>query len=239
MRISIVSLSTITVDKQDNNIRYAFFFLICLMLLGFIVPHISGKPFHLSEELLNRATQKYGSPARKRLIAWEDLINSNTTNTDREKLEKVNNFFNRMDYVEDIVLWGQNDYWATPIEFLGKQAGDCEDYTISKYFTLKAMGVEDGKLNLTYVKALTYGVYHMVLAYYPTPGGDPLILDNYVKEIYPGSKRTDLLPVYSFNGTGLWLAKERGRGKVAGSSSSRLKRWQDVMEKMAEDNLGQ
>jgi len=208
------------------------------MLLGIIVPLIIGKPFHLSEELLNRAEQKYGGSARKRLISWEDLINSNTNKTDREKLEEVNVFFNRMEYVEDIVLWHQDDYWATPIEFLGKQAGDCEDYTISKYFTLKAMGVEDEKLNLTYVKSLTYEVYHMVLAYYPTPGGEPLILDNYVTEIYPGSKRTDLLPVYSFNGTGLWLAKQRGRGKLAGSSS-RLKRWQDVIQKMAEDNLGQ
>jgi len=224
----------IAVGKQDNNIRYAVYFLICLLLPSIIVPFICGKPFHLSEETLSRAEQKYGSSARKRLIAWEDLITGNTSKTDREKLEMVNNFFNRMEYVADIVLWHQEDYWATPIEFLGKQAGDCEDYTISKYFTLKAMGVEDEKLNLTYVKALTYGVYHMVLAYYPTPGGEPLILDNYVTEILPASKRTDLVPVYSFNGTGLWLAKERGRGKLAGSSS-RLKRWQDLMQKMSED----
>ena len=68
--------------------------------------------------------------------------------------------------------------------------------------------------------------------------GDPLILDNINKDIHPGSKRRDLLPIYSFNGTGLWLAKQRGKGKLAGSSS-RLKRWQDLMQRMSGDNLGQ
>jgi hypothetical protein len=65
----------------------------------------------------------------------------------------------------------------------------------------------------------------------------PLILDNYVTDIHPATERTDLLPIYSFNGTSLWLAKQRGKGKLAGSSS-RLKRWQDVMQKMSEDNWG-
>ena len=225
------------VIKNTNKIEYSLPFLIFLSFLVFIVPIINGQSFHLDAELLNRAEQKYGKSARLRLVAWEDLIISDNSKTDREKLEKVNDFFNQMEYVEDIVHWGQKDYWATPIEFLGTQAGDCEDYTIAKYFTLKAMGVEDEKLNLTYVKAITYGVHHMVLAYYPIPGGVPLILDNYVTDIHPATERTDLLPIYSFNGTSLWLAKQRGKGKLAGSSS-RLKRWQDVMQKMSEDNLG-
>jgi predicted transglutaminase-like cysteine proteinase len=155
-----------------------------------------------------------------------------------EKLEKVNDFFNQMEFVDDIIHWKVEDYWATPIEFLGTQAGDCEDFTIAKYFTLKAMGINEEKLNLTYVKALTYNVHHMVLAYYSSPESEPLILDNIVKIVKPASERTDLLPIYSFNGTGLWLAKQRGRGKLAGSSS-RLKRWQDLVQRMSEDNLGQ
>ncbi|MBW2466569.1 MAG: transglutaminase-like cysteine peptidase [Deltaproteobacteria bacterium] len=212
-------------------------FLVLVSFLILIVPIINGQNFRLSTETLDKAEQKYGSSARKRLIAWEKLITNDTSRTDLEKLEKVNNFFNMMQYVEDIYLWKQKDYWATPIEFLGNQAGDCEDYAIAKYFTLRAMGVDDEKLNLTYVKALTYGVHHMVLAYYPSPGEEPFILDNYETGIHPASKRKDLFPIYSFNGTGLWLAKQRGKGKLAGSSS-RLQRWQDVMRKMAQDDLG-
>ena len=223
--------------KHTNKIEYSFFFLIFISLLVVVVPIINGQSFHLDTELLNKAEQKYGKPARSLLVAWEDLIISDNSQTDLEKLEKVNQFFNQMEFVDDIDHWGEKDYWATPIEFLGTQGGDCEDFTIAKYFTLKAMGIEEEKLNLTYVKALNYNVHHMVLTYFSTPGSEPLVLDNIVTDINSASQRKDLLPIYSFNGTGLWLAKQRGRGKLAGSSS-RLQRWQDLVQRMSEDNLG-
>jgi hypothetical protein len=73
----------------------------------------------------------------------------------------------------------------------------------------------------------------MVLTYFSSPSAEPLVLDNLVGIVKPASERQDLIPIYSFNGTGLWLAKQRGRGKLAGSSS-RLKRWQDLLERMPE-----
>ncbi len=224
--------------KYTHKIKYSLFFLFCVLFLALIVPISKGKNFHLDTELLNKAEQKYGKSARSRLTAWEDLIVSDNSQTDLEKLEKVNQFFNMMEFVDDIDHWRVKDYWATPIEFIGTQGGDCEDFTIAKYFTLKAMGIKDEKLNLTYVKSITYNVHHMVLAYYSSPGSEPLILDNIVKDIHPASKRTDLLPIYSFNGTGMWLAKQRGKGKLAGSSSQ-LQRWQDLVQRMSEDNLSQ
>ena len=224
--------------KYTHKIKYLLFFLFCVLFLALIVPISKGKNFHLDTELLNKAEQKYGKSARSRLTAWEDLIVSDNSQTDLEKLEKVNQFFNMMEFVDDIDHWRVKDYWATPIEFIGTQGGDCEDFTIAKYFTLKAMGIKDEKLNLTYVKSITYNVHHMVLAYYSSPGSEPLILDNIVKDIHPASKRTDLLPIYSFNGTGMWLAKQRGKGKLAGSSSQ-LQRWQDLVQRMSEDNLSQ
>jgi predicted transglutaminase-like cysteine proteinase len=226
------------VVKYTHKIKYSLFFLFCVLFLALIVPISKGKNFHLDTELLNKAEQKYGKSARSRLTAWEDLIVSDNSQTDLEKLEKVNQFFNMMEFVDDIDHWRVKDYWATPIEFIGTQGGDCEDFTIAKYFTLKAMGIKDEKLNLTYVKSITYNVHHMVLAYYSSPGSEPLILDNIVKDIHPASKRTDLLPIYSFNGTGMWLAKQRGKGKLAGSSSQ-LQRWQDLLQRMSEDNLSQ
>lgn len=224
--------------KYTHKIKYSLFFLFCVLFLALIVPISKGKNFHLDTELLNKAEQKYGKSVRSRLTAWEDLIVSDNSQTDLEKLEKVNQFFNMMEFVDDIDHWRVKDYWATPIEFIGTQGGDCEDFTIAKYFTLKAMGIKDEKLNLTYVKSITYNVHHMVLAYYSSPGSEPLILDNIVKDIHPASKRTDLLPIYSFNGTGMWLAKQRGKGKLAGSSSQ-LQRWQDLVQRMSEDNLSQ
>lgn len=193
--------------------------------------------FSLDRELLQKAERKYGINAYNRLIAWQDLIRQDRSKTDREKLEKVNSFFNsRIRFENDADVWGIQDYWATPIEFLCKSAGDCEDFAIAKYFTLKAIGMDDEKLRITYVKAIRYNIHHMVLTYYSEPEAEPLVLDNLVDSINPASKRTDLMPIFGFNGSGLWLAKQRGQGKLAGSSS-RIKLWQDLLQKMSENKL--
>jgi predicted transglutaminase-like cysteine proteinase len=224
------------VEKYCNNIKSLLPVLVFFSFLAGIVPIIIGEDFHLDPELLNKAEQKYGKSARLLLVAWENLITSDSSQNDLEKLERANQFLNQVEYIEDIYHWGQKDYWATPIEFLVTKGGDCEDYTIAKYFTLKAMGVAEEKLNLTYVKSLTYNVHHMVLTYYSSPGSEPLVLDNIETEIRPASQRQDLLPIYSFNGTGLWLAKQREKGKFAGNSS-RLQRWQELMLRMSTGNL--
>ena len=207
--------------------------LLFLSVLSIAVPVLTGENFRLDSETLQRAADKYGSDARTRLTEWETLVRQDESTSDLEKLEKVNSFFNRMEFVDDIVHWGEKDYWATPVEFLASRGGDCEDFSIAKYFTLQAMGIPDEKLNLTYVKALRYNMHHMVLTYFSAPGAEPLVLDNIVGIVKPASERADLIPIYSFNGTGLWLAKQRGQGKLAGSSS-RLQRWQDLLERMQE-----
>lgn len=189
--------------------------------------------FRLSDRLLVAVEQKYGEFARNRLLSWQTLIRGDKSNNDREKLEKVNQFFNQMTFVDDIIHWKKKDYWATPVEFLVTKGGDCEDFSLAKYFTLMAMGIPESKINMTYVKALRPNQAHMVVTYYPTPGAEPLVLDNLMSEIKPSSQRQDLIPVYSFNGSGLWLAKARGRGKKVGGSDN-LKKWQDLLERMPE-----
>ncbi|CED57921.1 transglutaminase-like cysteine peptidase [Aliivibrio wodanis] len=170
---------------------------------------------------------EYGERAGKRVITWRKLISELDSKKEKEQLERVNQFFNQLYFVDDIRLWGKKDYWATPLEFLGSNAGDCEDFTIAKYFSLLELGVSDKKLRLIYLKALELNQFHMVLAYYPTPGSVPLILDNIDKEIKPATRRKDLLPIYSFNGKHLWLMKGKGNGKQAGKSS-RLSLWNDL-----------
>lgn len=173
---------------------------------------------------------EYGERAGKRVSAWRNLIEDIDNQSEIEKLEQVNRFFNQLYFVDDIKLWGKKDYWATPLEFLGSNAGDCEDFTIAKYFSLLELGVSDKKLRLIYLKALELDQFHMVLAYYPTPSAIPLILDNLDKEIKPATQRTDLLPIYSFNGQHLWLMKGKGNGQQAGRSS-RLSLWNDLRQR--------
>jgi len=133
-------------------------------------------------------------------------------------------------YREDIDLWHAVDYWETPIEALWKGAGDCEDYAIAKYFSLRHLGVASEKLRITYVKALTQNRAHMVLTYYSSQEAEPLVLDSLIDAIKPASQRKDLLPVYSFNAEGLWLPGAKGNKKVG--DTKRLSRWQDVLKKM-------
>lgn len=131
----------------------------------------------------------------------------------------------------DLVHWNEKDYWATPIEFIATGAGDCEDYTIAKYFSLIELGVPESQLRLMYVTALELRQPHMVLAYYETPTSVPLVLDNINRRILPANKRRDLSPIYSFNGNGLWAAKAMGTGrKLRGSGP--MKMWDDMVERL-------
>lgn len=180
-----------------------------------------------------RAEALYGplGEGRQRIDAWQHLLSTEKQISEREKLEVVNQFFNRqIRYVEDIDNWHEIDYWATPVESLRKGAGDCEDYAIAKYFSLRRLGVPSEKLLITYVKALRLNRAHMVLTYYSSPNAEPLVLDSLIDVIKPASQRIDLLPVYAFNGEGLWLPGAKGNKRV--SDTKRLSRWQDVLRKM-------
>ena len=135
-----------------------------------------------------------------------------------------------MQYRDDREIWGQVDYWASPLESLARGQADCEDYAIAKYFSLLASGVPGVKMRLVYVRAQLAGSIqaHMVLAYYPQPDAEPLILDNLITDIRPASRRPDLAPVFSFNAEGLWQGVT---GASAGDPVARLSRWREVLAK--------
>ncbi|WP_033155381.1 MULTISPECIES: transglutaminase-like cysteine peptidase [unclassified Methylomonas] len=188
----------------------------------------------IDQSLLDRVEKKYGAAAKQRFVDWQSLIENGKSWPEAEKLERVNNFFNgNVEFVDDIILWQKTDYWAAPTEFLAKGAGDCEDYSIAKYFTLVEMGVDESKLRITYVKALALNQAHMVLTYFDSPRAVPLVLDNLKPSIVPATQRSDLQPVYSFNGTGLWLAKSKGSGQHVGGSD-RLSMWTELKLRMLE-----
>jgi predicted transglutaminase-like cysteine proteinase len=207
------------------------------LLLGalFYASLLLADSFGLNQKMLGMVAEQYGANAKQRLLQWEGLGAQAAALDDSAKLALVNTFFNRLPNVDDIDHWGRNDYWATPVELLASNGGDCEDFAIAKYFTLRYLGVAPERLRITYVKAFlrARGLIqaHMVLAYYATPDAEPLILDNTIAEIRPATARGDLVPVYSFNGDGLWLAKERNRGRpLENSGAARL--WLDLMQRM-------
>lgn len=187
------------------------------------------------------AKQRYGDEGYQNALELQALITSLEGAPEAEKLKKVNLFFNqKIEFGEDIDVWGQSDYWATPLESLGRLAGDCEDYSIAKYAFLKILNIPNEKLRLTYVRAQmvrqdrTVVLAHMVLSYYATPQSEPLILDSLVPEIMPSSNRRDLTPIFSFNDKGLWVGTS---SKPKGESTAHLSRWRDVLLRMQADGL--
>ncbi len=183
---------------------------------------------NISDRALARVEKKYGLESRQRVEQWGDLLNRSALDnrlSDNDLMRDANDYFNQVEWLWDIDHWGVKDYWATPIETLGTNGGDCEDFSIGKYFSLTNMGMATKKLRITYVKAIGYNLPHMVLAYYSTPSAEPLILDNINKTILPASQRRDLLPVYGFNGDGLWLAKSRSSATKKGDVSKSLPSW--------------
>ncbi len=149
-----------------------------------------------------------------------------------QRLTAINSFLNRrIEFFEDIEVWGKTDYWASPLESLGKGRGDCEDYAIAKYLSLLGAGMPVAKLRMVYVRATVGGrsLAHMVLAYDAEPGAEPLILDNLIGDVRPASQRPDLQPVFSFNGEGLW----QGVGSTsAGDPLARLSQWRVLLAKV-------
>ncbi|WP_062265301.1 transglutaminase-like cysteine peptidase [Endozoicomonas arenosclerae] len=187
--------------------------------------------FYVGKVLLENVRKHYGDKAGKRMVAWQNLLDSSRGLSEAEKLKKVNQFFNQLRFISDLRHWGEEDFWATPVEFLASGGGDCEDFSIAKYFTLRELGVADEKLRITYVKALKLNQAHMVLSYYPKPGAEPLILDNLEGEILKASVRRDLKPVYNFNGDGLWLARQRGKGVRVGKAD-RISLWMELRKRL-------
>ena len=181
-----------------------------------------------------RAAPAHGPQAIAGARALQSVLAGLGGQDEPAKLEAINQFFNRrIVFASDAEVWSQTDYWASPLEMLGKGRGDCEDYVIGKYFGLIAAGVPVSRLRLVYVRTTIGGpggevMAHMVMAYYAAPGAEPLILDNLIGDIRPASRRTDLEPVFSFNGEGLW----QGVGaQSAGDPVARLSRWREVLAK--------
>ena len=193
------------------------------------------------DRMLLLASQRYGNAGAASVVAWREMLTMSSAEPEASKLKRVNTFFNqKVRFDDDSKIWGVADYWATPLEVLGRGEGDCEDFAIAKYVTLRLVGVPSSKMRLTYVKARLGGPQsqivqaHMVLSYYQAPEDEPLILDNLITDIRPASRRPDLTTVFGFNAEGLWVG---GGAPRVTQSSQRLSRWQSVLVRMREEGI--
>ncbi|PZO87880.1 MAG: hypothetical protein DI626_02975 [Micavibrio aeruginosavorus] len=132
-------------------------------------------------------------------------------------IEGVNSIVNSVPYVNDNVLYGKNDYWATPMEFL-KNGGDCEDYAITKYVALRTLGVPEDRMRILILQDLQKNIPHAVLVVYTDNGA--MLLDNQIRNVTPIERVSHYKPIFSINREAWWLhTKPKGNVTVVASSS--------------------
>jgi len=195
-----------------NNISFYKRF-IWLPITGFIIlfssATVAWEIVPLSEGFYSKIQQEYGKQTELRFRQLQTLLLREDKRPLKEELRAVNDFFNQIEWRDDLSHWGKKDYWQTPLETMMSFIGDCEDIAIAKYTALRMLGIDDDRLALVYVKINQPPVYnnvaHMVLAYYENHDADPIILDSINTELRTGGQRMDLLSVYEFNTTTLWL----------------------------------
>ncbi|WP_445425595.1 transglutaminase-like cysteine peptidase [Alishewanella sp. HL-SH06] len=202
--------------------------------------HALETPFLIDFSQFDRYLEQ-SSPASTTLAtssAWQQMLQDAANLPVVQQLETVNTFLhNTLSYELDASLYQVEDYWASPAEILASRRGDCEDWAITSYISLRALGIPDTQLRLVYVRARVgaehsgLSLAHMVLAYYPDTEAEPLIIDSLIQNILPASARPDLTPVFSFNSTGLWAGS--GNQKSKHSASARLSRWRDLVARLS------
>ena len=204
--------------------------ILAIVLFIFITVQTLEADKLITADIIKKAEKKYNAFAKNRFLGIEsDLLKDLKSASEIKKLNVVNTWFNYIKYKSDKKVYKQSDYWATLYEFVGKDAGDCEDYTIAKYYTLKALGVDPKKLKFTYViykNRKGKKISHMVLAYLKVPKPkskkDILILDNNNKRVLPASKRKDLVKVVKM---------------INGDTGAKSKKWKKLEANMKRKKL--
>jgi predicted transglutaminase-like cysteine proteinase len=133
--------------------------------------------------------------------SWAAMIRDAEGRQGMDRIEAVNDYFNDFDYIPDEINWNMIDYWETPLQFYDVD-GDCEDYAISKYYTLRGLGVDASVMRIVILMDENLGIHHAVLAI--ETDGDVLILDNQISGVVSASRIGHYTPVLSLNEIGAW-----------------------------------
>lgn len=121
----------------------------------------------------------------------------------KKQLSLVNLYWNQYPYREDINnVYKTEDYWAILDEMV-KNSGDCEDYAIAKFYTLKDLGFPADKMRIVVVHEEIRNIAHAILAVYSDD--DVLILDNLSNRIFSHSLLTNYDPRFSINEDWRWV----------------------------------
>ena len=134
-------------------------------------------------------------------LSWQKIIREAREQAAFEQLKTVNAYFNRWPYRLDIDVYGESEYWATPQEFL-RLSGDCEDYSITKYYALKQLGIPVERMRIVMLIDTIRGIPHAILAV--KQGDGTYVLDNLTDMVLSHQRYEHYKPQYSVNELYRW-----------------------------------
>jgi predicted transglutaminase-like cysteine proteinase len=141
--------------------------------------------------------------------SWKTHLQALKGKSAREQIDGVNNYVNAVRYIEDSQNYHKSDYWATPIEFLA-HGGDCEDFAIAKYASLRALGFSADQMRIAIVQDKVKNIPHAILIVHAE--GKSFVLDNQDKRVENADNVNRYKPIFSINSDNWWLYKGRGQG---------------------------
>lgn len=139
---------------------------------------------------------------RCHLKKWYKFLASIKNKPASEQIKEVNNYANKKKYVLDITNYGMPDYWAISKQFL-YNGGDCEDYAITKFFSLRWLGYDKSLLRIVILQDANLRIAHAILAV--SYNNDVLILDNQTQQVVSHREIRHYLPLFSVNEKKWWL----------------------------------
>jgi predicted transglutaminase-like cysteine proteinase len=193
---------------------------------GFAVPEWQRVQRGIAAEtpVYDACSRGVGCPSAS-VREWLALLGRLEAAVPLEQLRAVNGFLNRFPYRSDLANYGRRDYWATPLEFLAR-SGDCEDYAIAKYVSLRRLGVPPGRLRITVVQDRDRDTPHAILL--AEVAGTWYVLDNLSERVEPQERIGHYVPYYSLNEDGFWahalppdLLAHQGRTAATASTGQR------------------
>jgi len=209
---------------------------ILTILISFVLLYSS--PYDMQKIKITKEDKRYIYKQRdkkkiiKRLKEYFRFIKKAKFFTDKKKLNRTNHFINNILSVKDNETAGTNDHWATRKEFLISGKGDCEDYAIAKYFTLKELYIDPSRMYLAVVKVKNSPTMHMVLLYFYNKYKPALVLDNLKSKVLPLNKRRDLIPKFAFNEIEARILKKNGfLGKKIKINWGQFDKWKDLLNR--------
>ena len=156
---------------------------------------------YFKEENLSGGSCEQNEFNKCHLEKWNKKLKSLRNKSLLTQVKAVNYYMNNVKYVTDPVNWGKKDYWSTPYQFYVKD-GDCEDYAITKFMSLRALGVPNEDMRIVILNDANIRTIHAVLAVYID---DKIyILDNQVSKVLKDTDIHHYEPIYSINEKNWW-----------------------------------